>query len=495
MSRSSPYLLVVVLLAAAGLSCREPERPPTRLTVAFETPVVTFDPHRAFHTTTGAVLGQFYDTLVGLDRDLRIHPRLCRSWLNPSDTLWRLRLRDDVVFHDGRPFESADVVAALRRAMRGPRASTLLSSIREVRAVGRFAVEIETEAPSLALLNRLAYVPITPRDAPEHIALPVGTGPYRFLPESTPEAVEGRRFERFWGPQPAFDSVSLVALPDEDRRAEAISRGAADIVCQYPPSRWEWGRAQPSMRMLATDGLQVVMLVFSVAKGSPFADLRLRRAAALAIDRARLVRDGLDSLGTPLDQPVPPVVLGYSATLPSMTPDPDASRRLLEEAGWSDVREVPVYTAQTYGSILRQLARQLEAVGIRVEPRVLPQGEFYEKLSSESLPVAVFGWSASTGDASEALELLFHTPVRGLGRFNSFSYSSSRFDTLLEQAERASRPAERLGLLSHALAVLREDLPAVPLATLSDLYAVRTGLEWEPPSHRYLRAEDVRIAR
>jgi peptide/nickel transport system substrate-binding protein len=495
MSRSSPSILAVALLAVAALSCKEPARPPARLTVAFETPVVTFDPHGAFHTTTGAVLGHFYDTLVGLDRDLRIHPRLARSWLNPSDTVWRLQLREDVVFHDGRPFESADVVAALRRAMRGARASTLLSSIREVRPVGRFVVEIETEAPSLALLNRLAYVPITPRDAPERIERPVGTGPYQLIAGSTPDQVEGQRFERFWGPQPAFKRVSFVALPDEDRRAEAIARGEADIVCQYPPSRWEWGRAQPSMRMLATDGLQVVMLAFSVAKDSLFADLRLRRAVALAIDRPRLVREGLAGLGTPLDQPVPPVVLGYSPTLPAMVPDADGARRLVRESGWPATRVVPVYSAQTYGSIVRELERQLQAVGFRIEPRILPQDDFYHTLSSKSLPVAVFGWSASTGDASEALELLFHTPVRGLGHFNRSSYSSARFDALLEQAERAARPVERLSLLSQALAVLREDLPAVPLAALADLYAVRAGLEWEPPSHRYLRAEDVRESR
>jgi peptide/nickel transport system substrate-binding protein len=178
-----------------------------------------------------------------------------------------------------------------------------------------------------------------------------------------------------------------------------------------------------------------------------------------------------------------------------MVPDAAEARRLVKEAGWPPVRALPVYSAQTYGPIVRQLQLQLEQVGIRVEPRVLPQGEFYGKLQREALPVALFGWSASTGDALEVLELLFHTPVQGRGRFNRSSYSSARFDALVEQADRAARPADRLGFFNEALGVLREDLPALPLMALADLYAVRTGLEWEPPSHRYLQAEDVQRAR
>jgi len=331
MSRRGQYVLAVALLTALGLSCREAERPPARLTVAFETPVVTFDPHRHSHTTTGTVLFHFYDALVSLDRDLKIHPRLCRSWLNPSDTLWRLYLREDVVFHDGRPLEAEDVVAALRRAMGGDRASALLHSVRDVRAVGTRVVEIETYAPSLGLLNRLAFVPITPRDAPERIDVPVGTGPYRFRAGSTAAAVEGRRFERFWGRPPVFNTVSFVSLADDDRRAEAIARGEADIVCQYPPSKWEWGRGQASMRMLSASGLHVVMVVFSLAEGSPFADPRL--------------------------------ILGYSPTLPVMAPDEGAARRLVKEAGWPADRKVPLDSEPTYGSIVRQLA----SVSVRLD--------------------------------------------------------------------------------------------------------------------------------
>jgi peptide/nickel transport system substrate-binding protein len=492
MSRGGPYFLAVAVLTGAGSSCREASQPPARLTVAFETPVVTFDPHAHSHNTTGTVLGHFYDALVSLDRDLKLRPRLARSWLNPSDTLWRFHLREGVVFHDGRRLVAADVVAALRRAMRGDRAAAhYLHSVREVRALGDAVVEVETLTPSLALLNSLALVPITPRDAPERIEVPVGTGPYRFVAGSTAANVEGRRFGRFWGQQPAFETVSFVSLAADDRRAEAIPRGEADIVCQYPPSRWDWGRGQASMRMLSANGLHVVMVVFSLAEGSPFADPRLRRAAALAIDRPGLVREGLGGLGTPLDQPVPSVVLGYSPTLPVMVPDEGAARRLVKEAGWPADRKVPLYSAPTYGSIVRQLERQLASVGIHIEPRVLPQGEFYEKLGSERLPAAVFGWSAGTGDASTTLGQLFHTPVGGLGRFNRSSYSNPEFDALVERADRAATPADRLRLFGEALGILREDLPAVPLATLSDLYAVRVGLEWEPPSHRYLRAEDV----
>ncbi len=491
MRRRGRLALVVAVMAASGPACRETAPPPAHLTVAFEAPVVTLDPHAHSHTITGAVLAHFYDTLVVLDQDLKLHPCLARSWVTPSETLWRFYLREDVVFHDGRPLTAADVVAALRRAMRDDRpVAPSLRSVGEVRAIGDTIVEIETPAPSLGLLNRLAFVSITPRDAPDSIQLPVGTGPYRFV-AATAGAVEARRFDRFWGPTPPFETVSFVAIPDDDRRAEAISRGEADIVCQYPRARWRWGREQAGMRMLSVDGLQVVLLAFSLAEGSPFTDPRLRQAVALAIDRKRLVREALGGLGTPLDQPIPPLVLGYSPTLPPMPHDPERARRLAPEAGWPAGAGLPIYSAETYGSIVRQLELQLASAGIEVELRILPQAELYRKLESQRLPAAVFAWSAQTGDASATLDPLFHTPGAGLGRFNRWSYSSPAFDGLIDQADHAARPEDRVRLCGKALAVLREDLPAVPLTTLSDLYAVRADLEWRPPSHRYLRVEEV----
>jgi len=481
-------------LLAAAPACRSPAPPPTRLTVAFEAPVVTLDPHAHSHTITGTVLGHFYDTLVTLDRDLKLRPRLARSWVTPSETLWRLYLREDVVFHDGRHLTADDVVAALRRAKRVDRpVAPSLRSVREVRAIGTAVVEIETFAPSLGLLNRLAFVAITPRDAPDAIQVPVGTGPYRFV-GATPAAVEARRFDPFWGAPPPFETVSFVAIPDDGRRAEAVPRGEADIVCQYPRSRWRWGRGQAGMRMVAADGLQVVLLAFSMAGGSPFADLRLRQAVALAIDRERLVHEALGDLGTAMDQPVPPLVLGYSPTLPPMPHDPERARRLVSEAGWPTGADVPIYSAETYGSIVRQLELQVEGVGIHVEPRLLPQAELYRKLESQELPAAVFSWSAQTGDASATLDPLFHTPGAGLGRFNPWSYSSPAFDDLIDQADRAARPEDRVRLCGEAMRVLRQDVPAVPLTSLADLYAVRTGLEWRPPSHRYLRVEEVHLS-
>jgi peptide/nickel transport system substrate-binding protein len=491
MRRGGLSALIVILLAASGPACRETVPPPARLTVAFEAPVVTLDPHAHSHTITGAVLAHFYDTLVVLDRDLRLHPRLARSWVTPSETLWRFYLREDVVFHDGRRLTATDVVAALRRAVRDDRsAAQYLRSVSEVRAIGETVLEVETRSPSLGLLNRLAFVSITPRDAPDSIRVPVGTGPYRFV-AVTDGAIEARRFNRFWGAPPPFETVSFAAIPDDDRRAEAIPRGDADIVCQYPRSRWQWGRRQADMRVLSVDGLQAVLLAFSMADGSPFADPRLRQAVALAVDRKRLVAEALGGLGTPLDQPVPPLVLGYSPTLPPMLHNPGRARRLVSEAGFSAGAGVPIYSAETYGSIVRQLELQLESVGIDVEPRILPQADLYRKLESERVPAAVFSWSAGTGDASATLDPLFHTPGAGLGGFNRWSYSSPVFDGLIDRADHASRPEDRVRLCGSAMEVLREDLPAVPLTTLADLYAVRAGLEWQPPSHRYLRVSEV----
>ena len=481
-------------VAMLGFYCGGSEAVPSpRLRVALESPAVTLDPHGHAHNLTAAILAHFYDALVSFDPDLHVQPRLAESWENPSDSVWRLHLRRGVVFHDGRPLGAEDVAASLRRAMRPgcPVAYNLLG-VSDVRVVREGVIEIATRFPSLVLLNKLAAVPIVPRDAPERIERPVGTGPYRFVAATPAGAVDGQRFERFWGRSPAFDTVSFVAIPDDDRRAEAVVRDEADVVCQYPRGRWQWGMQQTSMRMRSALGLQVIMVVFSVAEDQPFSDLRLRTAASLAVDRSDLVAEGLGGLGAPLDQLVPPAVHGYAKDLPVLPNDAAAARRLVTEARWPPGAAVPLYTARTYEPVVRVLVRQLADVGIRLEPQILAQGLFYEKLAQERLPAALFGWSAQSGDASATLDPLFHSPSGGFGRFNGFSYANPTIDSLIESADRAARPRDRLASFAEAMRILREDALAIPLAVVSDLYATRAGLEWEPPIHRQIRAEEVR---
>ena len=488
----------ILALAIAGAGCSR-SRPPaaTHLAIGQLTSATTLDPHRHDDERTYSTLDHFYEKLVGFGPEMQIVPELAVRWENLSDTEWRFHLRRGVVFHDGRPFGAEDVRASIRRAqtLPGSMVGYYVQSIRDVKVIDDATVVLLTRDPSPVLLNKLVFISIVPRDTPDApITRPIGTGPYRFVGGAPGQTIEGRRFRRYWGPAPIFDHVFVVALTDPGKRARALPDGTVDVVARFPEEYWDWASTQKSIRLVSRQGLAEVLLGFSVKPGSPFADRRVREAVALAIDRREIAAAGLQGLAAPLDQLVPSTVFGYSSRLGPMPFDPAQARRLLAEAGVARGLDSPVLLPDYLRGVAAVLQARLAPLGIRLHPETLPFAQFNEKWRNEDVPLALFGWGAGTGDASDLFDALLHSPENGYGKGNQFGYSNADMDRMIELSDRTLDPAARHDSLSKAQEILRRDLPLVPLVLRYDLYAVRRDLVWTPRPDRRVRAFDFRLA-
>ncbi|HKC23775.1 MAG TPA: ABC transporter substrate-binding protein [Thermoanaerobaculia bacterium] len=488
------------LLAIAVISsCRSERRAPARtalLRIGQLTSGVTLDPHRHDSYYTNVTLGQVYEKLVTLGRGFELLPELAEGWESPSETVWRFHLKRGVVFHDGSPFGAEDVVASLKRAA-APESHVrhYLQSVADVRAVDAFTVDVVTKRPAPVLLNDLAFVMIVPRaTGPQTIDRPIGTGPFAYVSGKAGGTIAARRFARWHGPAPAFEAIEIVSLPDARQRARAIDEGRADLVAQFPPEDWDGTRSDPRVRLISRPGVAVDFLFFSARKGSPFADLRVRRAIALAVDKEDVVRSAFHGLGAPANEIVPPSVFGYAAGLPAAARDVAAARRLLAEAGYERGLSAQLVTSARVEPVGRAVARQLAEAGVTLSLEVLPQNEFYERFSREQIPLALHSYGASTGDAANTLEAMLHSRRDGYGTFNASSFASPLLDDLIERAGQELAPAVRRGTLEAAMRLVSDEVPVVPLAVRNDLYALRSDLVWTPAAAR-LRAIDVRPAR
>lgn len=487
-------LVLASLLAACG---GRGKPSPGLLVLGQPTSALSLDPYLHDEEATYSTLEHFYERLVAFGPEMELVPELALTWQNPTDTLWRIRLRRGVLFHDGRPFEAEDVAASIRRAraLPGSRVAYYLESVAEVRAPDSETVEIETARSSPVLLNKLAFIAIVPRDAPlSPLTRPVGTGPFRYVGGRAGEVIEGERFERYWGARPAWDRVRFVSLPEARRRGEAVVAGAADAVSRFPYDMTEWASHQERMRLVAAPGLGVTLLGFSVRPSSPFADLRVRKAIAAALDRVDLVPPAERKYSIPIDQFVPAGVFGHIPSLPQVRPDLAEARRLLDEAGFRPASGIRFTYADTHADVGRAIVRQLGAAGLALVPEPLPQSELYSRFTTDPPILFLMSWAAGTGDGSDVLEALFHTPRGGLGAANRFGYSNPGLDDLVSASARSLDPASRREALWDSFRLLARDVPAVPLLLRSSLYAVRADLEWTQRRNRRMRAADLRPA-
>ncbi len=485
--------LAVTLLA--GACRRAPELQPPTVVIGQITSAIGLDPHLHDEESTHSALSHFYERLVAFGPDLDIRPELAVKWTNPSDTSWRFTLREGVLFHDGTPLNAEDVVASLKRAERlpGSRVIHYLRNITRVTALSSREVEVVTSSPSPLLLNKLAFVAIVPRSAPDRaISRPVGTGPYRFVSGAPRETLEGEVFDRYWGPRPAFARFRVVPLPDARSRAHAILERRADVVSRFPFEFTSWTRGRKGMTLASRVGLGVSFLGFSLREGSPYRDRRVREAFALAIDRTRMIDASEREYTVNAEQFVPGAVFGYAPPSRPWVHDLARARTLLAEAGHRGGMDATLVLPDTQASLGARLGELLGEAGIRLHVETVPWDDFYARWSRGDLALFGLAYTAGTGDASDLLDAIFHTPSASSGAQNTSGYSSSAFDQLVDDSGRILDPYERRRLMIEALAILREDLPAIPLVVRSNLYAVSDEITWTARQDRRVRAQDMR---
>lgn len=483
---------MTLLAGACGRAPGSPERP---VVIGQVTSASGLDPHLHDEESTHSALSHFYERLVAFGPELDIRPELAVKWDNPSDTVWRFTLRDGVLFHDGAALTADDVVASLVRAERlpGSRVVHYLRNVTRVTAVSPRTIEVVTSSPSPLLLNKLAFVAIVPRSTRDRpISSPVGTGPYRFVSGAPGEVLEGRVFEGYWGPRPAFHRFRVVPLPDTRSRARAIEEGRAHVVSRFPFEFSAWARSQKGMSLSSRPGLGASFIGFSLRKGGPWADRRVREAFALAIDRTRVADPAERGLTVNAEQFVPSAVFGYAPPSRPWTHDPARARALLAQAGLPGGMDATLVIPETQASLCERLVPLLAEAGIRLRIEALPWDDYYARWSRHELDLFGFAYTAGTGDASDLLEAVFHSPSASSGALNASGYSNADFDRLVDEAGRVLDPYLRRRLMSEALAILREDLPAIPLAVRSNLYAVSGEIEWTPRQDRRVRAQDMR---
>jgi peptide/nickel transport system substrate-binding protein len=485
----------VLLLAAVCLpACiGEPAltHPPLRIAI-YDSPA-TLDPHQESEFLSFAIASHVYEGLTRLDGDLKVRPALAERWESPDALRWRFRLRANVRFHDGRLLTADDVVASLERARRHPNSdwTSYLVSVDQVRALDPLTVEVATRTPYSLLLQKLAYILIVPRDAPEHIERPLGTGPYRLAAPLPRQRLVLHAFEDYWGTPPTETVVHFEVEPSLARVLRAPPDEQADIVQALGPEDASLIASTPGYRLVSRAGITTDYLQMCLSR-PPFSDPRVRQAVNLGVDRDALVREVLGGRGRAANQLVGPAVFGHDPSVPAIQRDVAQARRLLAAAGHPDGLDVDLDFRQ--GRRIDALVGQLAEVGIRARPRPQAFTQLLARMRADEVDLYYGGAMAGTGDLSDLLDSLLHSrqPEHSLGESNSNGYHNEQLDGLIESAARQSAMATRRATLQRCQRLAMADLPLVPLVIPEDIYGVREGIDWRPRLDGRVMGAEVR---
>ena len=459
--------------------------PAQQVTIAISGDPTTLDPHKSFNGYVFTVTNQIYETLLFRAADGTLQPRLATEWTPVDDTTWEFKLREGVKFSDGTPFNAEAVKFSLERladpATKGPGAF-IVNMIEEITVVDDTTVRIKTSthfAPLLAHLSHPVTAIVSPKAAEGDLSKnPAGTGPFLLADWKAGDSVTLKANPDYWGGKPKLETVVLRVIPETGTQLTELKAGTVDLITGVQPERFEEIENDPQLSATRFLGWGSMFLGFNVKTG-PLADVNVRRAIAMAIDRQGIVdtlRQGMAQFGNSL---VPPTVFGSAADLAGPEYDPEAAKALLAQAGVTTPLKLTLNTYE--GAENRQIAQaiqaQLSQIGIDLEVVVTDYGAFAEAIAAEDHGLWLSSWGTVTMDADYTFWALLHSQQHGAD--NKAFYANPQVDEWLQAARSTTDESERKALYRQIQEQVMADLPYLNLYYPLSSYAKNDRLQGE----------------
>jgi peptide/nickel transport system substrate-binding protein len=445
-----------------------------------------------------------FDGLLGLDyrRNAAVRPMLAEGYRRVDDHAWEFILRRGVIFHDGREMTADDVVFSF-----GPERLTgkdapghaaliaFLPTLDSVEKVDERTVRLTTKSPDPAFDKRLASWggQVISRDAYLRATsfqawgdAPVGAGPYRVADFKHGYAIELERHDAYWGGKPPYAGIRFRLVPELPSRVAGLLSGDFDIATDMAPDVVAEIERRPGFRVL-DGGSNVTRMVVLDAKHNPqLADLNLRRALILGVDRDLLVRTLLAGHSTvPNGFQSPSFGEMYDPTRSAPAYDPERAKALLRQSSYRG-EAIAFRTTGTYYVAEREtteaLASMWAAIGINIRiETVETYPQWYARPGS-----GMYNYSSVALFPDPLASLVRNFGPTGQVQTIEDSWSNAEFNGLAAKLATTSDLAERQRLHKRMLDIIEWEDPAMVLLFMQPmLYGVRAGLDWTPyPAHQ-----------
>ena len=434
-------------------------------------------------------------------------------------------LRRGVKWQDGAPFTARDVIFT-ERAILNPRNNVFSREgwdrITSIETPDDYTVRItlrQPYAPAIATFfvpYQHSGYPVMPAHLLEQYAdlnqvpfngHPVGTGPFKLKEWVRGDRVEFEANPLYWRGPPKLKRIIAKIIQDDNTILAQFQSHELDAIFDAPSLQYPRLKAILGARVYLVPTSAFTLLVFNT-KRPPLDDVRVRQAIAYAIDRQRIIDDVTHGVGMLGDTDIVPASWANSSDVPRHQYDPDAARRLLDEAGWNpgadgifvkngarlSLNLTTVAKTATYVQIETLLQQALRAVGVEVTIKNYPQELVYATaadggvLASGRYDIGLIGQNTGIDPDDSTLFMCNQLPPAGV---NNAFWCDPKFDA----AERGALGSYDQGTRKRFYAVTQREMaeqmpvvilyyPRLILATTTRLHGLaptpNTVFGWNP---------------
>jgi len=453
------------------------------------------------------MLSLIYDTLFIMDADSLPKPWIATQDKVSADGLVHtLTLRNDVTWHDGKPFTSADVKFSYEFYKKNTHArwTSAVPNFSSIETPNETTVIITLAAPSAGFaIQTLADVPILPKHIWEGVTEPkkfvnnVGSGPYKLAEYKPDQFYRFTANTAYFAGKPAVDELVMPIIKEVATTFSALKAGEIDATIRaLPPELVKEMSGSADLKIQRGPGYVTTLLLFNNSR-SPWDKKEMRQAVALATDQQKLVETVLLGYGTPGNlgwlHPASP----YHDPAIKTEYNVAKAKSLLDGLGYKDsdndgIREADgkpleaallVYSNNpTRVRAAELIAAGLKDIGLNVKVSALERGAVDAKVWPDGDPskprdydMAMWGWSAPVQVNMFRMVTLIHSDPK-IGTLNNVGYQNAEADQLGLELSRASDPEKQKALAHQLEAIIARDVPFLVLYYEDGNYAYRPAV-------------------
>ncbi|MBN7759150.1 ABC transporter substrate-binding protein [Nitratireductor aquimarinus] len=454
-------------------------------------------------TTFDASSKPVYNRLVQFEPGTtKTVPGLAESWEVSDDGLEvTFKLREGVKFHTtdfftpSRDFNADDVLFSFNRQYSKDHpynayvegasweyfnGMSMPDLIKSIDKVDDYTVKFVLNRPEAPFIANLAmdFASIFSKEYADQLAeagtmsdlnqKPVGTGPFQFVAYQPDAVIRYKAHPDYWNGKQPIDDLVFAITTEASVRQQKLIAGECHITPYPNPADIESLKANDALKVDEQEGLNVGYLAYNT-KVAPFDNAKVRKALNSAINKEAILDAVFQGAGQAAKNPIPPTMWSYNNAVEDDAYDPEASKKMLEEAGVTDLSmkiwAMPVQ--RPYNPNARRMAELIQEdfskVGVNVEIVSFEWGEYLERSKEEDRDGAVLlGWTGDNGDPDNFLAVLLGCD--GVGGSNRAQWCNEEFEGLIQKAKTLSSQDERAKLYEEAQVVFKREAPWATIA-------------------------------
>ena len=348
-SLTAPGLLRMGEAHAAGSTA-----PKGQVVLGFSQEPTVFNPHLLHIEVDEGVHFAIFDPLFGVDAEGKFYPGLAaevptveNGGISADGLQWKVKLRDGVTWHDGKPFTAEDVKFTLELMVDKDFRSWRRAGhdlVRDLTVASPTEITWRMEKPYAPYPSILASTFIVPKHGFDGVTdkntapfnnAPIGTGPFKWVERVAGDHIEMAANTAYFGDGPYLERFIVKYIPDLNVLYTQFKSGDIDVVgLQWiTPDHYEEAKALEDKDILLLPRGTVESVTFNMEKPQ-FKDLAVRQALYAALDKQTIIDALYYGLPKPTESYVPQQSFYFNPDLPKHEFNTDKAKELLDGAGW-----------------------------------------------------------------------------------------------------------------------------------------------------------------